>query len=167
MRAGIVVVAVRELRSGMSVSKRFPQASRRSRGSAVTDLLYDADCRLCRWSVAKILAWDRRGALRPVAIQAPDGADALADLTEEQRLDSWHLLEPDGTRRSGGGAVAPLLRRLPGGTPFALLLEALPSGTERAYRWVSRHRGSLGRPITEGADRRARRRIKRRATKTL
>jgi predicted DCC family thiol-disulfide oxidoreductase YuxK len=124
-------------------------------------VLYDADCGFCRWSLAKILAWDRRGALRPVAIQSQEGARLLGDLTEEQRMDSWHLFEPDGTRQSAGSAAVPLLRRLPGGAPLALLFENMPGSTERAYRWVSRHRGLLGRAVTRGAARRARRRIDR------
>jgi predicted DCC family thiol-disulfide oxidoreductase YuxK len=131
------------------------------RGPPAT-LLYDADCGFCRWSLAKLLAWDGRGALRPVAIQSEEGERLLADLTEERRKDSWHLVEPDGTRRSAGAAAGPLLRRLPGGTPLALLFEALPGPTERGYRLVSRHRGWLGRAITGGAARRARRRIERR-----
>ena len=40
-------------------------------------LLYDADCGFCRWAAAKVLAWDRRGTLRPVALQDRAGSDRL------------------------------------------------------------------------------------------
>ena len=32
-------------------------------------VLYDGDCGFCKWSLAKLLAWDRRGALRPLPLQ--------------------------------------------------------------------------------------------------
>ena len=39
-------------------------------------LLYDEDCGFCRWSLAKILAWDREGRIRPVPLQSEE-ADRL------------------------------------------------------------------------------------------
>lgn len=122
-------------------------------------LLYDDDCGLCRWGVARILAWDRRRALRPVAIQGAEGAALLAGLDEAARMDSWHLVDRDGRRASAGAALAPTLRLLPGGAPVARVAERFPGAVEGAYRWVVRHRGTLGRAVTAGAARRARRRI--------
>ncbi len=72
---------------------------------------------------------------------------------------SWHLVDPEGRRTSAGAAVAPLLRLLPGGAPAARMADRFPGAVEGAYRWVVRHRGTLGRAITAGAARRARRRI--------
>ena len=37
-----------------------------------TTLIYDSDCGFCRWLLAKVLAWDRRGALRPVALETEE-----------------------------------------------------------------------------------------------
>lgn len=51
-----------------------------ARPPAVT-VLYDCDCGFCRWSVGRLLAWDRAGRLRPLAIQSPEGQRLLADLT--------------------------------------------------------------------------------------
>ena len=110
-------------------------------------LLYDSDCGFCRWSLHVILRWDRHQRLRPVAIQSPEGARLLADMSEAARLDSWHLVQPDGSVASGGAAAAPLARLLPGGRPLVLLFDAFPGATERVYRWVAEHRGRLGRLV--------------------
>ena len=108
-------------------------------------ILYDADCGFCKWSLNKVLAWDRRGRLRPVAIQSEEGQGLLAPLAAEARLDSWHLVGPEGEICSSGGAAAPLARLLPGGRPLAALFERFPRPTERAYRWVAEHRDRLAR----------------------
>jgi predicted DCC family thiol-disulfide oxidoreductase YuxK len=107
-------------------------------------VLYDRDCGFCRWSLDKVLAWDR-GRLRPVEIQSEEGARLLAAVPEAERLDSWHLVEPSGELRSAGAAAAPLAALLPGGRPLAALLRRFPRSTERAYRWVASHREPLAR----------------------
>ena len=129
------------------------------------DILYDEDCGLCRWVLAKVLAWDRRRALRPVAIQSAEGGELLADLSEEQRLASWHLIR-EGHRYSAGGAFPPLLVLLPGGRPLARLAKGRSGATERAYRLVADNRSAFGRLIPGGAKRRADERIRRRAAAT-
>ncbi len=106
-------------------------------------VLYDADCGFCRRSLGWILRWDRSGRLEPVALQSPWAATLLDDLSEEERMASWHLVSPAGERWSAGAAAPPMLRLLPGGRLPALLLGAYPSLTERAYRFVARHRGAL------------------------
>ena len=105
-------------------------------------VLYDRDCGFCRWSLAKLLRWDRRRqTLRPVALQDPEGAGFSTD--------SWHLVTDDGEVFSGGAAFEPLMRLLPGGRPFAALARAFPGLTERGYRFVARHRGGLGRFLSD------------------
>jgi predicted DCC family thiol-disulfide oxidoreductase YuxK len=125
-------------------------------------VLYDSDCGFCRWSLAKLLAWDRDRRLQPKAIDSAEGKRLLADLSSEQRAASWHLVEADGRRSSAGAAAAALLRELPGGGPLAALLERFPRATERTYGWVARNRRELGRLIPAGAKRRADARIARR-----
>jgi predicted DCC family thiol-disulfide oxidoreductase YuxK len=125
--------------------------------------LYDAECGFCRWSLSGVLAWDRHRRVRPVAIQSAEGQRLLDDVSEAQRLSSWHLIGPDGRRYSAGAAAAPLLRTLPAGAPLAALLERLPSATESGYAWVAAHRGRLGRLIPAAAKRRADARIRRRS----
>jgi predicted DCC family thiol-disulfide oxidoreductase YuxK len=107
-------------------------------------LLYDRDCGFCRWATGKLLAWDRRGRLRAVALQDPETERLLPGMDRERRMASWHLMTPGGRSRSAGRAVAPLLRLLPGGTPLAALAEAFPRTTDRLYDVTARHRGRLG-----------------------
>lgn len=114
-------------------------------------VLYDSDCGFCRWSLARLLRWDRDGRLRAAAIQGEEGDRLLADLSEEDRLASWHLIAPDGRRYSGGAAAGPMARLLPAGAPIALLAETFPRTTDRVYRWVARNRDALGRRLGEQA----------------
>ncbi len=110
-------------------------------------MLYDSDCGFCRWSTAKILAWDRHGHVRPLPLQDPESDGLLPGMDRQAKMDSWHLVTPDGRIRSAGAAFAPLLRLLPGGRPLAALASAFPRTIERSYRWVSRHRDWLGRRL--------------------
>jgi predicted DCC family thiol-disulfide oxidoreductase YuxK len=114
-------------------------------------ILFDDDCGLCGWSLSKILAWDRHGALRPVALQSPEADDLLKVMGPERKMASWHLVTPDGRTYFGGGAVSHLARLLPAGAPIALLVRAFPGATDRSYRWVARHRDRLGRVLGERA----------------
>ena len=108
-------------------------------------VLYDEDCGFCRWSLDKLLAWDRRHALRSVSIQSAQGHELLADIPEERHLDSFHLVSPDGSVRSAGAAMGPLAQLLPGGRPLAAVFRAFPRLTERAYRVVANNRNRLAR----------------------
>jgi len=108
-------------------------------------VLYDEDCGFCKWSLDKILAWDRAQRLRPVPIQSEEGSQLLAPIPPGARLDSWHLVRPDGRLFSAGGAAAPLARLLPGGRPLAAAFTAFPRTTERAYRFTANHRDWLAR----------------------
>lgn len=124
-------------------------------------VLYDRDCGFCRWSLARLLALDRRGALLPLALGTAEADALLADLTPEQRASSWHLVSPQGRRWSAGAAAAPLLRLLPGGALAAAVLASAPRATERAYRWVADHRSVFSRRIPAAAKERADRKIDR------
>jgi predicted DCC family thiol-disulfide oxidoreductase YuxK len=107
-------------------------------------ILYDADCGFCRWAVDKVLAWDRAGKVRPAAIQGREADRLLRDLSDEEKMASWHLVV-DGNRFSGGAAAAPRLRLLPGGRPLAPVVAAFPGASDRAYRLVARNRDRFGR----------------------
>jgi predicted DCC family thiol-disulfide oxidoreductase YuxK len=122
-----------------------------------TVVLYDQDCGFCKWTLDKILAWDRPKRLRPVAIQSEEGSRLLAGMDPDMRLNSWHLVTPDGELFSGGAAAEPLARTLPWGRPLAALFGAFPGLTERAYRYVAEHRGRLARLLRIDADRELRR----------
>jgi predicted DCC family thiol-disulfide oxidoreductase YuxK len=126
-------------------------------------LLYDADCGFCRWSLGKVLAWDRRGSLRPASIQSDEAARLLAGMSDEDRLASWHLVDADGAVHSAGAAFPALFRLLPGGSPLAALAARFPRATDRSYRWVAGNRSRWGKLVTDGAKRRADQRIAARA----
>jgi predicted DCC family thiol-disulfide oxidoreductase YuxK len=108
-------------------------------------VLYDEDCGFCKWSLNRLLAWDRRERLRPLAIQSAEGEELLRDVPAEERLDSWHLVLPTGEVRSAGAAAAPLVQLLPLGRPLAWLFRAFPGATERVYQWVARNRNRFAR----------------------
>jgi predicted DCC family thiol-disulfide oxidoreductase YuxK len=122
-------------------------------------LLYDRDCGFCRWCLAKVLAWDRRRAVRPVALQSERAGELLRGVPDEERMASWHLVDGEGTVRSAGAAFPGLFRLLPGGAPLAALAARAPRATDRAYRWVAQNRSRWGKLVTEGAKRRADERI--------
>jgi predicted DCC family thiol-disulfide oxidoreductase YuxK len=126
-------------------------------------ILYDVDCGFCRWSLAWILRWDRHRRLKPVALQEPVAVELLPGMDADERMASWHLVAPDGTVTSGGLAAAPMLRLLPAGSPLAAVADRAPGIASRVYDWVHRHRGMLGRPITDRAKVRADRVIASRA----
>jgi predicted DCC family thiol-disulfide oxidoreductase YuxK len=110
-------------------------------------ILYDDDCGFCRWSVAKILAWDRRRRLRPQTLQSDEADRLLGGMDPERKMASWHLVPADGAVYSGGAALPPLMRLLPAGAPLAAIAGAFPRATEAAYRWVTRHRDRLARIV--------------------
>ena len=112
-------------------------------------VLYDADCGLCKWLLAGLLRRDRAVRLRPIALQRPEADDLLPDLAPAERMASWHLISPAGVRRSGGAAVASLLRLLPRGRVPAVAFARFPRLSERGYRWVAEHRSQL---VQVGAD---------------
>lgn len=124
-------------------------------------VLYDRDCGFCRWSLAQLLRWDRERRLRPVPLQSPEAERLLGGLSPEQRLESAHVVLPDGSRYSGGDAMAPTLRLLPGGAPVAPVARAMSGLSRVSYRWVAGHRRLLGRPLSARAKARATARIDR------
>jgi predicted DCC family thiol-disulfide oxidoreductase YuxK len=116
-------------------------------------LLYDDDCGFCRVTLALILVWDRSRRLRPLALQAPEADRLLGDMSPERRMDSWHLVAPDGRVASAGAAFPPLLGQLPGGAPLGRLSARFRVASERGYRWVADHRSTLGSLLPESAKR--------------
>jgi predicted DCC family thiol-disulfide oxidoreductase YuxK len=121
-------------------------------------VLYDEDCAFCKWSLEKILAWDRSRRLTAVPIQSEEGSRLLAEVDPALRLDSWHFVSSDGTLFSAGAAAEPLVRILPLGRPLAVVFGAFPGLTERAYRYVAGHRSRWARLLRLDADRELRRR---------
>ena len=130
-------------------------------------VLYDADCSFCKWTLSVLLRWDRAARLEPVALQRPEAADLLKELTPAERMASWHLISPSGERRSRGDALSPLLRALPGGRLPAAVFARFPRLTGRGYRWVAEHRSTLSGCVPPSAKRRAGRLIQAREQLSL
>jgi predicted DCC family thiol-disulfide oxidoreductase YuxK len=122
-------------------------------------LLYDSDCGFCRWSLGKVLAWDRGRRIRPVSLQSKEAERLLVGMPDEERMASWHLVGEGGEVSSAGAGIAPLLRLLPGAAPLAAVAARMPSAMERGYRFIAGHRSLWGKLVTDGAKRRADRRI--------
>src|SRR3954447_1217833 len=121
-------------------------------------LIYDRDCGFCRWCLGKVLAWDRRHAVRPIALGTPEANDLLAGVPAAERPRSWHLVDGSGVHSAGAG-FPPLLRLLPGGGLPAAATARLPGVAESAYRFVSGNRSIWGKLVSDGAKRRADARI--------
>jgi predicted DCC family thiol-disulfide oxidoreductase YuxK len=98
--------------------------------------------------VARVLELDR-GRYRPLALQDPRAAELLPALSAEQRLESFHIVEADGTVRSAGEGLARLLPPL----------KRFPGVSSRLYWLVAGNRTRLGKLIPQAARRQAQRRI--------
>ena len=118
-------------------------------------LIYDPDCGFCRWCLGKVLAWDRRRAVRPLPLGTPEANRLLESVPPAERPKSWHLVDETGTVHSAGAGFEPLFRLLPGGGPLAAAAARLPGATQSGYGFVSGNRSIWGRLVTEGAKRRA------------
>ena len=118
-------------------------------------ILYDENCRFCRWSLGWVLRWDRARRLRPVALQDAEAERLLAGMDESERMAASHLVDTGGTVHSGGRAVPALLALLlPSALPGAGA-PRLQRAIDVAYRWVARNRGALGRLLPDVAVARA------------
>ena len=104
-------------------------------------LLYDSDCRFCRFVARTVIHLDRHDAVAFLPIQDAEAGALLADLSTTERLASIHLVEPGGKRYSRGAALTRLIRHL--GLP-------VPSVIGRAYDPVARNRGKFGKHVPDG-----------------
>lgn len=118
-------------------------------------VLYDEDCRWCRWSVARLVALDRNRRLRLMAIQDPRAAELLASVPKDRWLESAHAVTADGQVFSGGDAAAPIAAELPALGWSAPLLRAMPGPVRGAYGLVAGNRSALGRRLGDAALQRA------------
>ena len=116
-------------------------------------LLYDADCGLCKFVVARVLELDRARRLRPVALQDEKATELLPGMSAEQRMESFHLVGSDGAVHSAGDGLAELF------TP----LRRFPRVASRLYWLVAGNRDRLGKLLPDFARRQADRRIRSRA----
>ena len=107
-------------------------------------LLYDGDCRFCRFIARAIEALDRRHRFGYLPFSDELARDLLAPVPADEREHSVHLAFPDGDIVSAGDALAELSRVLPLGGVLA-----------DAARDHERVRGAFRRGYGLVADRRA------------
>jgi predicted DCC family thiol-disulfide oxidoreductase YuxK len=116
-------------------------------------LLYDGDCRFCRFVARGIVRLDRHRALAVLPFHDAEAQRLLETVPEMVRETTWHLVH-DGRSASGGAGLAELVSLLPATRPLAPVLRRLP--LTAVYDLVARRRGSLGRLVPDGpAPRRA------------
>ncbi len=108
-------------------------------------LIYDGDCGLCQQLATFIQQRDRHHRVRALTFNDSLAEQLLAALPREQWRNTFHVVLPDGTRKSGDAALAPLVALLPGGRPVSWLMRHTPLGrplTTVIYRWLAaRHVG--------------------------
>jgi predicted DCC family thiol-disulfide oxidoreductase YuxK len=80
-----------------------------------------------------------------VPLQSPEAEALLPGMDPERRMESWHLVTPDGEVHSAGAAFEPLTRVLGRWRWLGAFARRFPRVTDAAYRWVAGHRGLLGR----------------------
>ncbi|MBA2742421.1 MAG: DUF393 domain-containing protein [Actinobacteria bacterium] len=113
-------------------------------------LLYDPNCRLCRFAARVVVRLDRGDRLALLPLSSEEAAPLLEPLPETERFSSWRLAEPDGTLSGRGSGARGVLRAI-GLDSAARLVEALPDAMlESTYDVVARNRGRLGRLVPDG-----------------
>jgi len=125
-------------------------------------VLYDGACGFCKWTLAGLLRLDRDQRLQPLALQAEEAEELLAEMEPGLRMASFHLLTPAGELLSAGEALPPLLRLLRWGRAPAAALARFPALTAGAYRWIAEHRTGLSRLVPPRWKRRAAERVRER-----
>lgn len=114
-------------------------------------LLYDADCRICRFTARAVVALDRDEALAVLPLRDPAAEALLAAVPEDERLETWRLARTDGSLAGYGVGVPELLSSTRLGRPAGRLLGLVPGRwLDAAYRLVARNRGRIGRLVPDG-----------------
>ena len=88
-------------------------------------LLYEDRCPFCRAAARLVARLDKGQRLSILPFDAPESAEHLVFLTEEQVRSSWQLIESDGRRLIKGHALVRLLSLLPSFAWLGKLLSVL------------------------------------------
>ena len=111
-------------------------------------LLYDGECRLCRFAARVVIRLDREQRLVVLPFDHPDAERLLERIPEHDRTASWQLLLADGSRASKGRGVVDLLGELQRAPRLAQVLKQFP--LDALYAFIARHRRYLGRIVPDG-----------------
>jgi predicted DCC family thiol-disulfide oxidoreductase YuxK len=107
-------------------------------------LIYDGDCRFCRFGIELLRRLDAREAFAFCPFGHPVAESRLAALPADERYDSFHVASSDGRLYSGTHAAREALRALPGGSL------AIAFGLHNIYPLLARYRWLLGRLAPDG-----------------
>lgn len=114
-------------------------------------LLYDGECRLCRFTARSVARLDRRQELAFLPLQDAAASTLLAALAEDERLDTWRMVRPDGSLAGYGAGIPDLLQAMRLTRLVGRLLGRVPDGVlEALYGATARNRGTLGRLVPDG-----------------
>jgi len=115
-------------------------------------LLYDGECRLCRFTARVVSRLDRRTELALLPLQDGAAKTLLTPLAEDERLATWRLARPDGSLSGCGSGIPDLLETMGLTRTAGRLLRRVPVGAlDALYRAAARNRGALGRLVPDGA----------------
>jgi predicted DCC family thiol-disulfide oxidoreductase YuxK len=113
-------------------------------------LLYDAECRFCRFAARVVERVDRDAELAIMPLQDPRAAPLLDSLPEDERLSSWRIAQNDGTLAGFGAGVVPLLAAMRRTRPLARVASRVPAQLlDAAYGLVARNRRTLGKLVAD------------------
>ena len=112
-------------------------------------ILYDATCRLCARSKARLERWKTAAAMRFVPLQSPEARALVPGLQEKEYFGAMHAVE-DGRVYSAHEAWFRIMRLAPLGLAWAAWIT--PRFVARPlYAWVARRRYRwFGRVCEEG-----------------
>jgi len=114
-------------------------------------LLYDGECRFCRFAARCVIRLDRRQELAFLSLQDDKAAPLLAALPANQRLATWRLAQPDGALSGYGNGMRELLETMRLARSARPLLDRVPDSVlDVVYGVVARNRGTLGRLVPDG-----------------
>ena len=115
-------------------------------------LLYDGECRLCRFAARCVVRLDRRQEVALLPLQDDAASGLLAALAKNERLDTWRIAKPDGSLTGYGVGIPDLLQAIRLTRWAGRLLKLVPDpALEALYRVIAGNRGILGRFVPNGA----------------
>ena len=114
-------------------------------------LLYDGECRVCRFTARVVSRLDRREELAILPLRDDAAAPLLEALPANERHATWRLARSDGSLIGYGAGIPALLAAMRATRPLGRLFGQVPeTALERLYSLVARNRGTLGRLVPDG-----------------
>ena len=114
-------------------------------------LLYDADCRVCRFVARTALRLDRRNELAVLPLQDDEARSFLQQLPTAERLASWRLVRRDGSLAGYGAGLRELLGSMWLTRALGRAVSVVPDRVlDTLYEQAARRRGRLGRLVPRG-----------------